>query len=93
MIKKREMRIVVIGPYYPYRGGISDTNQELCETLKKLGHSIEVITFKLQYPSLLFPGKTQYYNKESNQKIKSKRIINSINPSLKNRSKNQNQST
>jgi glycosyltransferase involved in cell wall biosynthesis len=80
MIKKREMRIVVIGPYYPYRGGISDTNQELCETLKKLGHSVEVISFKLQYPSLLFPGKTQYYNKESNQKIKSKRIINSINP-------------
>ena len=27
------MNIVVIGPFYPYRGGISDTNKELCELL------------------------------------------------------------
>ena len=41
------MNIVVIGPYFPYRGGISDTNQELCETLQKQGHSVEILTFKL----------------------------------------------
>jgi len=79
MIKKR-MNIVVIGPYFPYRGGISDTNQELCETLYKLGHSVNVISFKLLYPSILFPGVTQFYKDESKQKIKSKRLINSINP-------------
>lgn len=74
------MNIVVIGPYFPYRGGISDTNQELCETLNKLGHNVNVISFKLLYPSLLFPGRTQFYKENSKQDIKSKRLINSINP-------------
>ena len=74
------MNIVLIGPYFPYRGGISDTNQELCETLNKLGHNVKVISFKLLYPSLLFPGRTQFYQEKSKQIIKSKRIINTINP-------------
>ena len=51
------MNIVVIGPYFPYRGGISDTNQELCENLQKSGHSVIVFTFSLQYPSIFFPCK------------------------------------
>ena len=74
------MNIVVIGPYFPYRGGISDTNQELCENLQKLGHSITVFTFNLQYPSIFFPGKTQLSNKSVSPKIKAKRMINSLNP-------------
>ena len=49
------MNIVLIGPYYPYRGGISDTNQELCQSLMKSGHNVEVINFKLLYPKILFP--------------------------------------
>ena len=74
------MKIIVIGPYFPYRGGIADTNQELCNELKQNGHTVIVLNFKLQYPSLLFPGKSQFSNKTSELKIKSKRVINSINP-------------
>ena len=73
------MKIIVIGPYFPFRGGIADTNQELCNTLLKYGHSVEVINFKLQYPSVLFPGKTQLSKKTSGKTIDSKKIINSIN--------------
>ena len=54
------MNIVLIGPHYPYRGGISDTNQELSKCLVRKGHKVELINFKLLYPKLLFPGKTQY---------------------------------
>ncbi len=74
------MNIVVIGPYFPYRGGISDTNQELCENLQKLGHSVIVFTFSLQYPSIFFPGKTQLSSKSKSPIIKGKRIINSLSP-------------
>jgi len=74
------MNIVVIGPYFPYRGGISDTNQELCENLQKLGHSVIVFTFSLQYPSIFFPGKTQLSSESMSPKIKGKRIINSLSP-------------
>ena len=54
------MRIVLLGPYYPFRGGISDTNQELFNSLIKKGHKVYIIDFKLLYPKLLFPGKNQY---------------------------------
>ena len=74
------MNIVLIGPYFPYRGGISDTNQELCENLQKLGHLVTVFTFNLQYPAIFFPGKTQLSNKSILPKIKANRIINSLNP-------------
>jgi len=73
------MNIVLIGPYYPFRGGISDTNQELCQSLIKSGHNVEVINFKLLYPKILFPGKSQFdYN--NGVDLKSKKILNSINP-------------
>ena len=42
------MKIVLLGPYPPYRGGISDTNQELCKNLIELGHDVEIFNFKLQ---------------------------------------------
>ena len=68
------MRIVLLGPYYPFRGGISDTNQELFNSLIKKGHKVDIIDFKLLYPKLLFPGKSQY---EENYKFfKSQKIIN-----------------
>jgi len=72
------MNIVLIGPHYPYRGGISDTNQELSKSLVRKGHKVELINFKLLYPKLLFPGKTQY---EKNIKSdKSLKLLSSINP-------------
>ena len=74
------MNIVILGPYYPYRGGISDTNQELFENLINAGHNVQVINFKLQYPSLFFPGKMQYITNYNNTIKKSIRIINTINP-------------
>ena len=74
------MNIVVIGPFYPYRGGISDTNKELCETLINHGHNVEIINFKLLYPKLLFPGKTQFQKKNITTNLKSHRVLNTINP-------------
>ena len=74
------MNIVVIGPLYPYRGGISDTNKELCESLISSGHKVEVINFKLLYPKFLFPGKTQFHQSDENTNLKSHRIINTVNP-------------
>ena len=74
------MKIFLLGPCYPYRGGISDTNEELAQTLHQQGHTIEVINFKMLYPSILFPGTTQYYAKdEKDLNFRNLRLINSIN--------------
>jgi glycosyltransferase involved in cell wall biosynthesis len=50
-------RIVVIGPMLPFRGGISQYNGLLFESLKKLGFSSYAVSFSRQYPALLYPGK------------------------------------
>ena len=54
------MKIVLIGPHYPYRGGISDTNQELSKCLVRKGQKVVLINFKLLYTNVFFPGKTIY---------------------------------
>ena len=70
------MRIVLVGPFPPLRGGISMFNHSLAETLSN-NHEVHRISFSLQYPQLLFPGKTQFFDFEGKQ---SKAMINSINP-------------
>ncbi len=51
------MRIILIGPSYPFRGGISHYTTLLFRCLKKQ-HETTFISFSRQYPQFLFPGKT-----------------------------------
>ena len=54
------MKIMLIGTAYPYRGGLAVYNERLMRQFQNEGHEVEILTFTLQYPSFLFPGKTQY---------------------------------
>ncbi len=51
------MKICLIGPTYPYRGGISHFTSFLKKALEKQGHQVFLVSFSRQYPALLFPGK------------------------------------
>jgi glycosyltransferase involved in cell wall biosynthesis len=51
------MRYVLIGPTYPYRGGISHYTTLLCQHLGAT-HEVKLYSFKRQYPAFLFPGRT-----------------------------------
>lgn len=53
------MRIVIVGTAYPLRGGIAHYIALLREALIRRGHEVRILTFKRQYPKLLFPGKSQ----------------------------------
>ena len=53
-------KVVMIGPAYPLRGGLATFNHRLAKEFIKDGHNCSIYTFSLQYPSILFPGKTQY---------------------------------
>lgn len=57
---KRPKHVVLVGPAYPLRGGIAHFNDALSEGLRARGHNVSKVTFSRQYPSLLFPGKSQY---------------------------------
>lgn len=73
-------KIIIVGPAYPYRGGIAAFNERLAHEFIAEGHTVELITFKLQYPSFLFPGKTQYSEDPAPADLHIERRINSINP-------------
>lgn len=73
------MKVIIVGPAHPYRGGIAASNQRLAEQYIAEGHKVETVTFTLQYPSFLFPGKTQY-STDPAPELDIVRRINSINP-------------
>ncbi|MEM1125066.1 MAG: glycosyltransferase [Bacteroidota bacterium] len=53
-------RCVLLGPAYPYRGGIAHFTDTLAQRLRAHGQPTTIITFRRQYPAWLFPGQTQY---------------------------------
>lgn len=73
-------RIIIIGPAYPYRGGIADFNERLAHEFINEGHEVTIYTFTLQYPGFLFPGKTQYAEGPAPERLNIVRKVNSVNP-------------
>ena len=74
------MRIAILGTAWPYRGGLAAFNERLAKQFVIEGHEVEVITFRLQYPNFLFPGKTQYSNEVAPKGLNIVREISSCNP-------------
>lgn len=72
--------IKILGPAYPFRGGIAAGNERLAEEFIKEGHNVSLETFTIQYPSVLFPGKTQFVDGDAPANLKIKRTFSSVNP-------------
>jgi glycosyltransferase involved in cell wall biosynthesis len=51
------MRISLLGPTYPYRGGIAH-HMTLLEAELRHKHEVQFISFRRQYPRWLFPGRS-----------------------------------
>ena len=73
-------QITIIGPAYPLRGGLASYNELLALKLQNQGHQVKIITFSLQYPNFLFPGKTQLSNSLPPDNLDIEVCLNSINP-------------
>ena len=73
-------RILIVGPAHPLRGGLATYNERLAAVLKESGHECDILSFSLQYPKLLFPGKTQLSSDSAPNNITIHSEINSINP-------------
>src|SRR3954470_20990279 len=74
------MKIAILGSAHPLRGGIAAFNERLAYQLQQQGHEVNIYSFSLQYPSFLFPGKTQYTNEPAPKGLTIRTIINSVNP-------------
>lgn len=74
------MKITILGPAHPYRGGIAALNERLAKQLVDEGHEVNIVSFTIQYPKFLFPGKTQFSEQKTTFNFPIKREINSVNP-------------
>lgn len=74
------MTKILIGPAYPLRGGIADFNEALANAYFLQNSKTRIYSFSLQYPGILFPGKTQYSEGIKPKNIEIETRINSINP-------------
>jgi glycosyltransferase involved in cell wall biosynthesis len=75
------MRCVLVGPVYPYRGGIAHYTTLLCQAIRERGHQILLLSFKRQYPKWLFPGKSDTDPSEVPLEVEdAKYWIDSLNP-------------
>jgi glycosyltransferase involved in cell wall biosynthesis len=52
------MRISLVGPVHPYRGGIAHYTTLLDRSLRARQHDVLLISFKRQYPRWLYPGRS-----------------------------------
>lgn len=50
------MRLAVVGPTYPYKGGSARHVTELAHRLGASGHDVRIESWRAQYPKLLYPG-------------------------------------
>ncbi len=74
------MRIAYLSTFPPYRGGIAQFNDTLTAQLRRRGHAVEKITFKRQYPSVLFPGQSQYVEGWEGRQWEARRWLDTIHP-------------
>ncbi|HKL02513.1 MAG TPA: glycosyltransferase, partial [Cryomorphaceae bacterium] len=74
------MKIVIVGPGYPLRGGIAHFNDSFAMSLVEHGQECEVVSFYLQYPSLFFPGKSQTSKGEAPENLIVHQWLSSIDP-------------
>jgi glycosyltransferase involved in cell wall biosynthesis/SAM-dependent methyltransferase len=50
------MRIAIVGPTHPIKGGVSQHTTVLAQRLSAAGHAVEIVSWLRQYPTRLYPG-------------------------------------
>jgi len=74
------MKVVIIGPAYPLRGGLATYNERLARAFRAAGDEVRLVTFSLQYPDFLFPGQTQFSTEAGPADLDIEVSLNSVNP-------------
>lgn len=74
------MKIIIVGTAFPYKGGLASFNERLAYALQEQGHEVSIMTFTLQYPGFLFPGKTQLSDEPAPAGLLIRQKINSVHP-------------
>ncbi len=73
------MKITILGPAHPYRGGLASIMEIMARTFQRRGDEVDIKTFTLQYPSLLFPGESQTVATPPPADLRICRCVNTLN--------------
>lgn len=74
------MRLSIIGPAYPLRGGIAHHAYRLQQGLTARGHAVQVISFRKLYPTLFFPGTSEMDTSKLRLDAGAKAILTPLDP-------------
>lgn len=74
------MKITVLGPAHPYRGGLASIMEIMARTFQQRGNRVDIKTFTVQYPALLFPGKSQTVTAPPPPDLEIRRCVNTTDP-------------
>ena len=76
----KPLKIAVVGPAHPYRGGLASIMETMAREYKSRGYDVRILTFTLQYPEFLFPGKSQTVDTPAPIDLNITRRVSTINP-------------
>lgn len=76
---KELKRIAIIGPVYPYKGGIAHYTGLLCKNLREQ-FDTQMISFQMQYPKILFRKEQKDFENNSFEVQDTKYILHTANP-------------
>ena len=74
------MKICIVGPAHPFRGGLASIMETMARTFMRQGHEVWIETFTVQYPRLLFPGKSQTVATPAPDDLSIRRSVNTVWP-------------
>ena len=69
------MKAAILGPAYPFRGGIAKHTGLLFKKLCESGIETALFSFRKQFPKFLFPGATQFDKSAHSDEFQSERIF------------------
>jgi glycosyltransferase involved in cell wall biosynthesis len=72
-------KIVMIGPVYPYKGGIAHYTGLMCKNLKEK-YDVDMISYKMQYPKILFKKEQRDYDNDAFKIENTNYLIHTANP-------------
>lgn len=55
-MSQQSLRVAVVGPTHPYKGGVASHTTTLAHELDDAGHDVRLVSWTHMYPSLLYPG-------------------------------------
>lgn len=77
---ERRIKIAIVGPAHPYRGGLASIMESMAREFQSRGSEVDILTFTLQYPKILFPGKSQTVDTPPPTDLNIRRRVSTVNP-------------